>query len=365
MIMKRIGTFLLVFLLFSALFPACLADQKDYSPYITEVMVKAGDTVSNICDSNHLDYYAVKEAVLIINGYSSEEELSAVHPGQKLYLPKSKSAADSILALYHSTVSTEIPESYVIRVTVQKGDTLMGICDKNGLTFNACKDAIKILNLWSGDFRLSTIAVGQELLLPSSDAAAAAITALIASQTVSVTPNPSPAVAAAATPIPNQIADSAFAFTTPSPIFQPVINDPLEYYLTPYTVGTGETIQSICSRLGIRYSAEVAGMLKAINNTADLDNLDAGITLLLPSRSDANAVYAVYSHTVTSGETIDSLCSAYGVRYEQVSAMLRGLNPNIPLTILSAGSQLLLIAPCATAAVPVPSPSPSVTISVK
>ena len=50
---------------------------------------------------------------------------------------------------------------------------------------------------------------------------------------------------------------------------------------------------------------------------------------------------------------------------ENCTFMLRGLNPNIPLTILSAGSQLLLIAPCATAAVPVPSPSPSVTISVK
>ena len=117
---RKLSGFLFLLCIFFSVFSGTCSAEKDYSPYVIEVKVNAGDTVSNLCDSRRIDYYAVKDALLIVNGFASEAGLSAVSPGQTLYLPRSKADADSILALYNSTVSTTIPASYVQKVTVQK-----------------------------------------------------------------------------------------------------------------------------------------------------------------------------------------------------------------------------------------------------
>ena len=62
---KLLGVLVLLPLLFSIFSGVCLAE-KDYSPYVIEVQVSAGDTVSNLCDSRRIDYYAVKDAILIV-----------------------------------------------------------------------------------------------------------------------------------------------------------------------------------------------------------------------------------------------------------------------------------------------------------
>ena len=326
---KNLSGFLFLLCLFLSVFSVFCHAEKDYSPYVIEVKVSAGDTVSNLCDSRRIDYYAVKDALLIVNGFASEAGLSAVSPGQTLYIPRSKADADSILALYNSTASATIPSSYVEKVTVQKGDTLSSICDAHQLTFSICKEAIKKLNLWSSDSRLSSIYVGQEILLPSSDAAAAAITETVA-----------------------KAADSGSSSAAPS-------EDPFEYYLISHTMASGETMQSVCSQLGILYSSEVTDMLKAINNLTDLNAAAAGKAYLFPSKAPNNASYMVYSHKVVFGDTIEKLCEAHQVRYAQVRSLLQGLNPGSSVVALRVGEEILLVAPAPVSAAPA-SPVPTV-----
>ncbi len=321
---KQLSGFLFLLCLFFLVFSDTSYAEKDYSPYVIEVKVNTGDTVSNLCDSRRIDYYAVKDALLIVNGFASEAGLSAVSPGQTLYIPRSKADADSILALYNSSSSATIPSSYVEKVTVQKGDTLTSICEEHNLTYSVCQDAIKKLNLWSSDSRLSSIYVGQEILLPASDAAASAIMETVSKAT-----------------------------STDSEISS---EDSFEYYLISHTMASGETVQSVCSQLGILYTEEVSGMLKAINNLSDVSSTTAGKSCLFPSKTPNNASYMVYSHTVVFGDTVEKLCEAHHVRYADVRALLQGLNPGSSLVALRVGEQILLVSPVSSA-------SPSVSVA--
>ena len=334
---KKLSGFLFLLCVCFSIFSGYCCAEKDYSPYVIEVKVNAGDTVSNLCDSRRIDYYAVKDALLIVNGFASEAGLSAVSPGQTIYIPRSKADADSILALYNSTASATIPSSYVEKVTVQKGDNLTSICKDHNLTYSVCQEAIKKLNLWSSDSRLSSIYVGQELLLPTSDAAAVAIM-----ETVS-----------------NAAAGSASKTSG---------EDSFEYYLISHTMAAGETMQSVCGQLGILYSAEVADMLKTINNLPDPNSAAAGKACLFPSKTSNSAAYTVYSHKVIFGDTIEKLCEAHHVRYAEIRSLLQGLNPGTSLIALRVGEEILLAEPAPAASVSVsvtPAPaSASVPVAV-
>ena len=318
--MKKTVSALLLVCLIITFFSAGAYAAKDYSPYVIEVEISAGDTVSDICDSYSIDYYAVKDAILIVNGFADEKALSAVSPGQTIYIPRSRTDADSIMALYESTISAVIPSEYIIRVTVEKGDTLYSICEAHNLTFSVCREAIKSLNLWSGDFRLNAIQAGQEILLPVSDAVAAEISAAVATAV-----------------------DANINVST-------VSGDKFEYYLISHTMTGGETVKGVCDSLNVKYSTEVAEMLKTINGLSDLSKVQAGRAYLFPSLSAESAVYAVYSHKVAAGDTVGSLCTAYGVKYADVVNILQGLNPKASLTSVMLGSEFLLVAPCGTGA---------------
>ena len=318
--MRKTLCFLLLFCLILPLFAAGAYAAKDYTPYIIEVEISAGDTISDICDSYSIDYYAVKDAILVVNGFADEKALGAVSPGQKIFIPRSRADADSIMAPYESTISAVIPSEYVIKVKVEKGETLYSICEAHHLTYSVCREAIKSLNLWSGDFRLDAIYAGQEILLPISDAVAVEI---------------SEAVATAV--------DANINVSTTS-------GDKFEYYLISHTMASGESVRSVCGMLNVRYSVEVAEMLKTINNLSDLGKVQAGRAYLFPSLSADSAVYAVYAHTVTAGDTVGSLCTAYGVKYADVVNILQGLNPKASMTSIRLGSEFLLVAPCGTGA---------------
>ena len=205
---------------------------------------------------------------------------------------------------------------------MQKGDNLTSICKDHNLTYSVCQEAIKKLNLWSSDSRLSSIYVGQELLLPTSDAAAVAIM-----ETVS-----------------NAAAGSASKTSG---------EDSFEYYLISHTMAAGETMQSVCGQLGILYSAEVAEMLKTINNLPDPNNAAAGKACLFPSKTSNSAAYTVYSHKVVFGDTIEKLCEAHHVRYAEIRSLLQGLNPGSSLIALRVGEEILLAEPAPAASVSV------------
>lgn len=311
---KKLLCALLVICMALPLFSGSAWAAKDYSPYIVEVEISAGDTVSDICDSYSIDYYAVKDAILIANGFATEDAISAVHPGQKIFIPRSRADAEAIVNLHDAVVSAVIPASYVIKHTVQKGETLTAICTAHKLDFASCKDAIKSINNWKSDSKLNGIYNGQEIYLPASNAAAAAITAAVV-----------------------KAGDANINVSITSA-------DELQYYLIPYTMAAGDTVKNVCDALGVKYSAELAAMFQTINKVGNISMVQAGRDYLFPSLSAENAAYAVYAHKITDGDTVGDLCTAYGVKYNDVSAILQGLNPKLSMTSIPKGGTILLVA---------------------
>lgn len=312
---KKLLCALLVICMALPLFSGSAWAAKDYSPYIVEVEISAGDTVSDICDSYSIDYYAVKDAILIANGFATEDAISAVHPGQKIFIPRSRADAEAIINLHDAVVSAVIPASYVIRHTVQKDETLTAICTAHRLDFDTCKSAIKSINNWKSDSKLNGIYNGQEIYLPASDAAATAITAAVEK---AVDANINVSIASA---------------------------DELQYYLISYTMAAGDTVKNVCDALGVKYSPEVAAMFQTINNVGNISMVQAGRDYLFPSLSAENAEYAVYKHKITDGDTVGDLCTAYGVNYNKVTAILQGLNPKLSMTSIPRDGSILLVAP--------------------
>ncbi len=310
---KIVAVVLFLALVFPLLGTQALA-AKDYSEYITQVQIKQGDTLYAICKAKNMDFDKVKEAILIVNGFSNEQRLNAIRPGQKLYIPKSADAAKKILSVSDSTTTVVIMKDNIVSVTVKQGDTIFSICKAQKLNYYAVKDAIKILNNMTSDDQLSRIYAGQTLYLPVSDAIAGSITKSVTKAT-----------------------DSNISVSKTT-------EDKFEYYLVSYQMASGDTAQSVTSGLGKVYSSDTAEIIKGINGLNDLGRMQAGRTYLFPSASSAGAAYAVYSHVVVSGDLVANLCKAYGVDYSKVSTILQGLNPKTNLAAIRTGSKILLVA---------------------
>ena len=310
---KVIAVFLFLALVFPLLGAQALA-AKDYSDYVTQVEIKEGDTLYAICKAKGMDFDAVKAAILIVNGFSNEQRLNAIRPGQKMYIPNSADAAKTILSLSSSTTTVVVPKDNVVTVTVQKGDTIFSICAAQKLNYRSVKDAIKDLNNMTSDDQLSRIYVGQTLYLPVSDAVAGSISKAVI-----------------------KAADSNINVSKTT-------EDKFEYYLVSYKMASGDTAQSVSAGLGGTYSGDMAEVIKGINSLSDLSRMQAGRSYLFPSASPAGAAYAVYSHVIVSGDSVANLCTSYGVDYAKVSSLLQGLNPKMNLAAIQAGRKILLVA---------------------
>ena len=322
-IMKKIIVALLLLALVFPLFGTQALAAKDYSAYVTQVEIKEGDTLYAICKAKGIDYDKVKEAILIVNGFSNEQRLNAVRPGQKLYIPNSADAAKTILSLSESATTVVILQDNVVKVTVRKGDTIFSICAAQKLNYYKVKDAIKNLNNMTGDDQLSRIYAGQTLYLPVNDTVAATISKAV-----------------------TKAADSNISVSKTT-------EDKFEYYLVSYTMASGDSAQSVSAALGRAYSNDTAEIIKSVNNLSDLSRMQAGRTYLFPSASSLNAAYAVYSHVIVSGDSVANLCTAYGADYAKVSSLLQGLNPKMNFASIQAGGKILLVAPNAGKGTPV------------
>ena len=137
--MKKIVAVLLFLALAFSLFGTQALAAKDYSDYITQVQVKEGDTLYAICKAKGMDFDAVKDAILIVNGFSNEQRLNAIRPGQKLYIPNSADAAKKILSVSGSTTTVVVPKGNVVKVVVKQGDTIFSICAAQKLNYSSDK----------------------------------------------------------------------------------------------------------------------------------------------------------------------------------------------------------------------------------
>ena len=287
---------------------------KDYSAYVDTVEISKGDTVYSIVSGRGMEYSDVLQAVLIVNGFSNEKSLSAVKPGQEILIPKSAEAAEAIISLYNAIATAVIPASYVTEYKVCSGDSMSSICNSLNLTYGTCKYAIMSLNGWTDEVKLAKIYVGEEIRFPVSDDAAVVI-----NSTISEAKEDNMHIAANS-------------------------SDEFEYFLVKHQMAKGETIKSVCKAYGIDYTASLGEKIKALNGLSDISKVQAGVSYLFPSESSTGAVYAVYSHKIVSGDTMNDLCSAYSVKYNDVADMLAALNPKINLSAIKTGRTISLLA---------------------
>ena len=208
----------------------------------------------------------------------------------------------------------------VITHEVKSGQTLVKICDEHGLNYYTCKDAIMALNGFTSEAQLAKLSVGQKIRLPGSNElakTATTTTAVVTSTTVGGT--------------------TTTTTTTSSGIATGVASGSVAYYLTPYTVQAGDTLNAICNKLGSNYYY-YSPVILAINALANANYIQPGQVLLIPTTSAPNgAGYSVIAHKVQNGETVTSICNRYGVSYQAMRQLVNGLNRRDNMDKIYAG----------------------------
>ena len=210
-------------------------------------------------------------------------------------------------------------DSSVINYTVQSGDYIFKICVKNGLSYYACKDAIKLLNGFTSDTQMNRIYPGQTIKLPASDAVAATVRNEVV------------------------VGSSTSSSTTTTTTTTATTGDAISYYLVQYTVKSGDSLYSICNSLGTSYN-QYSNMILTLNNLTSAAHIYAGKTLYIPvsSKPSSGTYYTVVKHTVTAGETMTSICNSYGVNYSSMAKVVQGLNDGYNMNAIKVGQQVLV-----------------------
>ena len=236
---------------------------------LANVVVKPGETLSEIADRHGVSLTRLMQA----NGISNPNVITA---GQSLRLPGSSAAASG--------------SARGGSVTVQPGDTLSDIADRQGVSLNQLMQANGITNP-------NILVAGQKLVLPGSRRATAA---------------------AAPRALPT----------------------------APYTVKSGETLSEIADRFGT--STERLIQLNGISNP---NLVVAGTRLAIPGRPSSTAAPRnAKEHVVRSGESLSSIAGRYGLPVERLVAINKIDDPDLVVS----GTRLKLQAPPPVKATPKP-----------
>ena len=236
---------------------------------LANVVVKPGETLSEIADRHGVSLTRLMQA----NGISNPNVITA---GQSLRLPGSSTAAAG--------------SARGGSITVQPGDTLSDIADRQGVSLNQLMQANGITNP-------NMVVAGQKLVLPGSRRATAA---------------------AAPRALPT----------------------------APYTVKSGETLSEIADRFGT--STERLIQLNGISNP---NLVVAGTRLAIPGRPSSSAAPRnAKEHVVRSGESLSSIAGSYGLPVERLVAINKIDDPDLVVS----GTRLKLQAPPPVKATPKP-----------
>lgn len=152
--------------------------------------VKKGDYLYQVCKRNGLDYYTCKNAIMILNGWSTETQCNRIVPGQEIYLPASDAIAKTVKASATTTTSSTSTVSingksysttttstsnvatkngdtvayYLVPYTVKSGDYLAKICSDLNTSYTAYKNIINSVNGLTG----TRIYAGKTLYIPTA-----------------------------------------------------------------------------------------------------------------------------------------------------------------------------------------------------
>ncbi|MBQ2960239.1 MAG: LysM peptidoglycan-binding domain-containing protein [Oscillospiraceae bacterium] len=220
-----------------------------------------------------------------------------------------------------SAYADDDTDKLYVEYTLVQGDYVLRICQKLGINYYTCKEAIMALNNITSENEFRYLSVGQVVKIPVSDAAAVAIMKGDSSVDNSASGN-----------------SGATTSTTVSS------SDKIAYYLIPYTMQRGETVLGVCNSMGISF-ADYADHIMALNGISSWKKVGAGTTLLLPTNQTpavGTTCYAVVAHKIASGETAYSLCQKYGVNYGSSTKLLQALNNSKDLAAVKAGKTFYL-----------------------
>lgn len=219
-----------------------------------------------------------------------------------------------VATLFSGMTVSASADATVTTVTLQSGDTVLGLCQKLGVDYYTYKNLIMALNGFTSESQFSKLPVGGKIVLPVSAAAAAS---LAGSGTISN-------AGTAGTTTTTGITTTTTTGTTNLPA-----GDYVSYYLVNYTIKAGETIAGIYSNWGLSYKTYSAQILK-LNKISSFNSIPAGKTMLLPTTSPAlagSAYYTVMAHTLKAGESAyNIICTNYGLNFNQTQPMLQALN---------------------------------------
>lgn len=240
-IISALLTVLMVMSLFTGLSVSAYAD--DENPQVVEYTLKAGDYVLKLCQAQGINYFTCKDAIIKLNGLKSENDFRFLAVGRVIKLPATDAAALNIIASGSTgtgtgstgtttgTVSTakgsDSVAYYLIPYTIQRGETVAGICNSLGISFTNYADQIMKLNNISS---WNKVAAGKTLLLPSPKAPAVGTTC---------------------------------------------------YQVVAHKIGSGETAYNMAASYGVDYGQNTK-LLQALNNTSNLAKVKAGSTFYIP-----------------------------------------------------------------------------------
>jgi len=261
------------------------------SAALADVVVKPGETLSEIADRQGVSLTRLMQA----NGISNPNLVVA---GQRLVVPGARSSAAAPGAGGSRG-----------RVTVQPGETLSEIADRQGVSLTRLMQANGISNA-------NLVVAGQTLVVPGARSSASA---------------------AAPRPLPT----------------------------APYTVKSGETLSEIADRFGTS-----TDRLIQLNRIANPNLVVAGTRLAIPGRPSAAApprspgsTANAKEHVVRSGESLSTIADSYGLPVDKLVALNKIDDPDLVVS----GTRLKLQAPppvkasVKPAAKPAPKTSPKAT----
>lgn len=268
---KRLISMLLAVLMVASLFGGMSISAYAAEDYETqEYTVKEGDTLFRICNKLGLNWFNCEPAIQKLNGLSGSD-YTRLSVGQSIDLPASNEDALKIMkastgstttitggtttttggtgstTTTTTTGGTSANAAYwLIPYTMQKGETVVGVCNTLGISFTAYGDQIKKLNNISA---WNKVPAGKTLLLPSPSAPVAGTSC---------------------------------------------------YAVVAHQIQKGETTYSICNEYGVSYNAN-ANLLQNLNTNTSLTSIKYGRTLYVPVPTVISTASSSGSGTVISG----------------------------------------------------------------
>ncbi|MDO5444277.1 MAG: LysM peptidoglycan-binding domain-containing protein [Eubacteriales bacterium] len=285
---KRFLSMVLCMVLVASLFTGFVSTAS--ADDVLSYPVKDGDYLFKICKAHGLDYYQCKNAIMILNNFTTEIQLNRLTVGQVVKLPASNAVAATVKATSSTTTTVTTSTTvggttttttststvsgnlsnynvafYLIPHVVQYGETLASICNTYGTSYGQYASMILGMNSISN---ANNVWAGKTIYVPSTKAPTGGG-------------------------------------------FYAVVN---------HVVSSGETMTSICNNYGTSYAAN-ATLINGLNSKTNLNTIYAGQSLYIPVVSSViNTAPSSSSASTQSGYAINlKYSSTEGLPYATLS----------------------------------------------